>query len=173
MTSPAPPPRLETSRLLLREWRESDFEPHAAMCADPEVMRHLGGTIDPAESWRRMAQHAGHWALRGYGKWAVERRDTGEWIGRVGLWNPPDWPGVEVGWTLVRGAWGQGYATEAATASIRWAWAKLDGERLVSLIEPGNAASFLVAERLGMQRLPAESTEGTELAVYALERPTG
>jgi hypothetical protein len=117
MTSPAPPPRLETSRLLLREWRESDFEPHAAMCADPEVMRHLGGTIDPAESWRRMAQHAGHWALRGYGKWAVERRDTGEWIGRVGLWNPPDWPGVEVGWTLVRGAWGQGYATEAATAS--------------------------------------------------------
>jgi hypothetical protein len=56
---------------------------------------------------------------------------------------------------------------------LRWAWANLDCERLVSLIEPGNAASFLVAERLGMQRLPAESTEGTELAVYALERPTG
>jgi RimJ/RimL family protein N-acetyltransferase len=159
--------------LLLREWRETDFEPHAAMCADPEVMRHLGGTIDATESWRRMAQHAGHWALRGYGKWAVERRDTGEWIGRVGLWNPPDWPGVEVGWTLVRDAWGQGYATEAATASIRWAWPNLDCERLVSLIEPGNAASVRVAERLGMQRLPPELTAGTEFVVYALERPAG
>jgi len=78
-----------------------------------------------------------------------------------------------VGWTLVRGAWGQGYATEAAAASIRWAWANLDCERLVSLIEPGNAASFRVAERLGMRRLPAEATEGRELTVYALERPTG
>jgi len=141
VTSPAPPPRLETARLLLGEWRETDFAPHA-----------------------------GHWALRGYGKWAVERRDSGEWIGRVGLWNPPDWPGVEVGWTLVRAAWGQGYATEAATAAIGWAWANLGCERLVSLIEPGNAASFRVAERLGMQPLPEELT-GTDLVVYVLERP--
>ena len=163
-------PRLETPRLLLREWRETDFEPHAAMCADPEVMRHLGGTLDRAESWRRMAQHAGHWALRGYGRWAVERRDTGEWIGRVGLWYPPDWPGVEVGWTLARGAWGQGYATEAATAAIRWAWTHLDCDRLVSLIEPANTASIRVAQRLGMHPLAAEATG---LIVYALERPPG
>ena len=71
-------------------------------------MRYLGGTLDPAASWRRIAEHAGHWALRGFGKWAVERRDTGEWITARRPLESPDWPGVEVGWTLVRGAWGKG-----------------------------------------------------------------
>jgi RimJ/RimL family protein N-acetyltransferase len=168
---PDPPPRVETPRLLLREWRDSDFEPHAAMCADPEVMRFLGGTLDRAESWKRMAEHAGHWTLRGYGKWAVERRDSGAWIGRVGLWHPPDWPGVEVGWTLVRDGWRQGFATEAAAAAVGWGWANLEIDRLVSLIEPDNAASIRVAERLGMRRLPAQSTVGTGLTVFALDRP--
>jgi RimJ/RimL family protein N-acetyltransferase len=171
VSHPAAPPRVETPRLLLREWRESDAEAHAAMCADPEVMRYLGGTLDAAGSWQRIAEHAGHWALRGFGKWAVERRDTGEWIGRVGPWHPPDWPGVEVGWTLVRSAWGRGYAFEAAAASVQWAWANLECERIVSLIEPANAASIRVAERLGMQALPAESTAGTDLTVFAIDRP--
>lgn len=173
MSRPTAPPHVETPRLLLREWRESDAEAHAAMCADPEVMRYLGGTLDPAASWRRIAEHAGHWALRGFGKWAVERRDTGEWIGRVGPWNPPDWPGVEVGWTLVRGAWGKGYAFEAAAASVQWAWANLACDRVVSLIDPGNAASIRVAQRLGMRALPTAETPGTELTVFAIDRPAG
>jgi RimJ/RimL family protein N-acetyltransferase len=173
VASQEPIPRVETPRLVLREWRQADFEPHAAMCADPDVMRHLGGTIGAAESWRRMAQHAGHWALRGYGKWAVERRDTGEWIGRIGLWYPPDWPGVEVGWTLARSAWGNGFATEGAAAAIAWAWRELGCDSLVSLIEPANTSSIRVAERLGMIRLAEEQTSGTELAVFALDRPSG
>ena len=164
-------PRVVTPRLLLREWRASDAEPHAAMCADPEVMRHLGGTLDGPDSGRRMAEHAGHWTARGYGKWAVERRDTGEWIGRVGLWDPPDWPEVEVGWTLARAAWGHGYATEAATAAIEWAWAELACRRVVSLIERDNAASIRVARRLDMRQLPAAETATTDLLVFALDRP--
>jgi RimJ/RimL family protein N-acetyltransferase len=114
-------PRLSTTRLLLRGWQESDLEAYAAMSADQEVMRYIGGVLEQAQSWRQMALHAGHWVLRGYGNWAVERQVDGVLLGRCGLWNPEGWPGLEVGWKLARHAWGQGYATEAARAAIDWA----------------------------------------------------
>jgi RimJ/RimL family protein N-acetyltransferase len=78
-----------------------------------------------------------------------------------------------VGWTLVRGAWGQGYAFEAAAASVQWAWANLACERIVSLIDLGNAASIRVAQRLGMRALPSAETPGTALTVFAIDRPAG
>ena len=109
-------PTLTTSRLTMRGWREDDAAAYAEMTADPEVMRFMGGAIDAGESWRQLALFSGHWVLRGYGLWAVEREGT--LIGRVGLWQPDGWPGLEVGWLLARGAWGHGYATEAARASI-------------------------------------------------------
>ena len=87
-------PRLETPRLLLRGWTPDDVEPHMAMDADPEVMRWLGGPIGRVESWRRAAQHAGHWLLRGYGNWVVERREDGCFLGRVGLYEPEGRPRV-------------------------------------------------------------------------------
>jgi RimJ/RimL family protein N-acetyltransferase len=90
-------PVLETERLWLRGWQPSDSEPYAAMAADPEVMRYVGGVLDPVESWRQMALFAGHWALRGYGLWALERKEDGALIGRAGLWNPEGWPGLEIG----------------------------------------------------------------------------
>jgi RimJ/RimL family protein N-acetyltransferase len=154
--------------VLLREWRESDAEAHAAMCADPEVMRYLGGTLDAAGSWSKIAEHAGteRCTASGPSSGATPANGSDE-----SAWQPPDWPGVEVGWTLVRSAWGQGYAFEAAGASIHWAWENLGCERLVSLIDPQNAASIRVAERLGMQALPAAETPGMELAVFALDRP--
>ena len=97
-----------------------------------------------------MAFQTGHWVLRGYGNWVVERKLHGVVIGRVGLWNPEGWFGVEVGWKLARHAWGQGYVMEAATAAITWAFDELDCDRLISVINPDNAASIRVAERLGM-----------------------
>lgn len=167
----SPVPRLQTARLLLREWQTSDFEAHAAMTADPEVMRYLGGVLDRAQSWRQMALHAGHWALRGYGNWAVERTTDGALLGRAGLWNPEGWPGLEVGWKLARHAWGQGYATEAARAAMDWAWTVLDAERLISLIDPDNTPSVRVAERLGLQPLREETVNGRRAAVFGIERP--
>jgi RimJ/RimL family protein N-acetyltransferase len=165
--------RVETARLVLRGWTESDFDAHAAMSADPEVMRYMGGVLDRAQSWREMALHAGHWTLRGYGQWAVERKSDGVLLGRIGLWNPEGWPGLEVGWKLARHAWRHGYATEGARAAMRWAWDVLDAERLISVIHPENAASIRVAERLGLRRVREEVVNGKPAAIFAIERPSG
>jgi len=164
-------PRLATERLLLREWQASDLDAHAAMAADPEVMRYLGGVLDRSKSWRQMAVHAGHWALRGYGNWVVERRADGTMLGRVGLWNPEGWPGLEVGWKLARHAWGNGYAIEAATLAMDWAWTVLGADRLISVIRPENAASVRVAERLGLRPTGSGMIEGQRVEIYAVERP--
>jgi RimJ/RimL family protein N-acetyltransferase len=169
MTAPAP--RLETLRLVLRGWEAADFDAHAAMSADPEVMRHLGGVLDRAGSWRQMALHAGHWALRGYGNWVVERKADGMLIGRVGLWNPEGWPGLEIGWKLARHAWGQGYAIEAAHAAMSWAWDTLEISELISVIHPDNAPSIHVAERLGLQRVRDVMLDDQLLMIFAVERP--
>jgi RimJ/RimL family protein N-acetyltransferase len=143
------------------------------MCADPEVMRYLGGTQDRVGAWRQMALFAGHWALRGHGLWVVERPGEGRLLGRVGLWRPEGWPGLEVGWALVRDAWAQGYATEAAGAAIAWAWERLDAEELIALVDPANTASVRVAERLGMAPRGEWELLGHVCAVYRLPRPAG
>lgn len=168
---PRVPPRLETSRLLLRDWEQRDLEPHAEMSADPEVMRYIGEgrTFDRVESWRDIAMHIGHWALRGYGQWALERKEDGESIGSAGLWNPPGWPGLEVGWKLRRDAWGNGYATEAGRAAIEWAWEEVGATELISVIRPANAASIRVAEHLGMRRLRESVVKGQNALIYGIE----
>jgi RimJ/RimL family protein N-acetyltransferase len=91
-------PVLETERLILRMWRNEDFETYAEMCADLEVMRFLGGkTMTRLEAWRHMGFLIGHWMLRGYGHFAVEEKSSGRFIGRIGFLNPEGWPGFEMG----------------------------------------------------------------------------
>jgi RimJ/RimL family protein N-acetyltransferase len=160
-------PRVETERLLLREWRADDLGAYAGMYADPEVTRFLGGPVDRAEAWRRMAAMAGHWLLNGYGNWVLERREDGRMIGRAGLWQPEGWPGLEVGWLLARDAWGRGYATEAGRASREWARSALGAGELISIIAVDNAASRRVAERLGMAVREERSFRGQPVAIYA------
>lgn len=143
-------PRLETERLLMREWRASDIDAFAGIYADAEVMRFLGGEpLTRNDAWRSMAGAAGHWMLRGYGLWVVERKCDAAVIGRVGLINPEGWPALEVGWTLGRPYWGQGYATESARAALNYAFVTQPVDKMISLIAPGNEASQAVASRLG------------------------
>jgi RimJ/RimL family protein N-acetyltransferase len=148
-------PRLETERLVLREWRREDFEPLARFMADPDVTRYLTGEpLSRADAWRNMASLVGHWFLRGYGMWVVERKSDGAFMGRVGMNNPEGWPGLEVGWTLGREYWGKGYATEAARAAMTYAFLTQPVDNIISVIHIENAPSQAVAERLGEARGP-------------------
>jgi RimJ/RimL family protein N-acetyltransferase len=124
---------LHTERLILRMFREADFDAYAAICANPEVARYLGDgkPMTRSDAWRSMAFIIGHWELRGYGLWAVEERASGQLIGRIGFFNPGGWPGFEVGWTLRRASWGRDYATEGARAAMRFAFEELGRPRFI------------------------------------------
>ena len=164
---------VETERLLLRPFDEADLDAFARISADPEVMRHVGAghPLTRGEAWRAMAVVLGHWHLRGYGPWAAEEKATGALVGRIGLWNPPGWPGLEVGWLLDRAAWGRGLATEGGRAALGHAFGVLGADRAVSLVQPANAASVRVAEKLGGVREGAVRLHAKAAAVYAYRAP--
>jgi RimJ/RimL family protein N-acetyltransferase len=148
-------PVLETERLVLRGYLPDDFESFARFMADPDVTRYLTGEpLSRDEAWRSLSMIAGHWLLRGYGMWAVERKADRAFIGRVGLWNPEGWPSLEVGWTLGKPFWGQGYATEAASVAMEYGFLTQNVSRLISVIDPRNQASQSVAARLGETKGP-------------------
>jgi RimJ/RimL family protein N-acetyltransferase len=142
---------IETERLILREIDpERDFEPWARAMADPHTVRYLGTKpMNRAEAWRSMAVAIGHWAIRGYGFFTLEHRETGAWIGRVGPWYPEGWPAPEVGWTISPDHLNQGYATEAAKASVDFAFRRLGWPQVIHVIMEGNEPSFAVARKLG------------------------
>jgi RimJ/RimL family protein N-acetyltransferase len=142
---------LETERLILRRIDAArDFDAWAKAMADERTVRFLGvKPMDRALAWRNMAAIIGHWEIRGYGFFSVESKATGEWIGRVGPWNPEGWPEPEIGWTISPDHWGKGYATEAAKASLRYAFDVLGWKRVIHVILTGNERSIAVAERLG------------------------
>lgn len=162
---------LETDRLFLRQWRESDFEPYAEICADPEVMRYVGGkALSRLEAWRHMAFIIGHWQLLGYGHFAVEEKATGKFIGRLGFLNPAGWPAFEIGWTLGRDSWGKGFATEGARRALEYAFDELDKEHVISLIHPENEASKRVARRLGEKEEGETEVMGIPVIIFGIDR---
>jgi len=135
-------------------------------------MRYLsvtGALLSREDAWRQMALFAGHWALRGFGMWAVEERESGRFIGRVGLHQPEGWPDRELGWSLAREAWGRGYATEAARAAADYAFRTLRWSHLIHLILPGNDRSIRVAGRLGARPAGTDIVRGVTQLVYRLE----
>jgi RimJ/RimL family protein N-acetyltransferase len=155
-----PIPRRTTERLVLREWREGDRAPFAALNADPRVSEHLSGPLDRAASDALVDRIVARWASDGHGLWAVERREDGRFLGFVGLAAPSFeaafTPCVEVGWRLAPEAWGYGYATEAAREALRFGFEELGLEEIVSFTVPGNLKSRAVMERIGLTRDPAD-----------------
>lgn len=150
---------LETDRLILRRWRDSDREPFAAMGRDEEVMRHFPSLLTREESDAMMDNRIeAHFAEHGFGLWAVERKSDGCFQGFTGLIRvtvaSPIEGEVEVGWRLAREAWGHGYATEAARASLDYGFGELGLGRIVAMVVAANTRSRSVMERLGMTRCP-------------------
>jgi len=163
---------LDTPRLRLRQFAEADFSDYAALCADGEVMRYVGdrGALSREDAWRQLAMLVGHWMLRGYGMWAVEERCSSALVGRVGFHFPEGWPEPELGWALARPYWGRGYAFEAASAALRFAFETLGWPRVVSLIAPLNRRSIRLAVRLGERFERNLVLRSHELCLYAIER---
>ena len=164
-------PTLRTERLVLRAFREDDLDAWAAILADEETARYIGGVRTREQAWERIAVYLGHWELRGYGQWAVERRLDGRLVGRAGLWFPEGWPELEVGWTLDRSVWGEGFATEAGRAAMDWGWHELGLDRIASVIARDNARSRAVAVRLGMDLDYETALDGDPVVIYACDRP--
>ena len=163
-------PTLKTERLVLRVFRAEDWDAFAEMNANPAVRAWLGGNLlSREETWASMATHLGQWALRGYGVFAVEA--GGQFVGRVGILHPADWPEPELAWTVAEPGWGQGFATEAAKAARTWAFAQFGWERLVSYITADNQRSRRVAEKLGAVRGSPITLKGVTVDVWVHPAP--
>ena len=154
-SSPEHPPHiLRSPRLTLRAWREEDYAPYARLNADAEVMAHFPAPLSRIESDAMADKIRQLFAPRGWGLWAVELSAEKRFIGCVGLHNPiaelPCSPCTEIGWRLAREAWGHGYATEAASAALAFAFNTLKLEEVVSFASKTNIKSIAVMKRLNM-----------------------
>jgi RimJ/RimL family protein N-acetyltransferase len=166
-------PPIETARLRLRAFRESDLEVQAAVMADPDVVRHLGGTpFGREDSWRRICTATGLWALLGYGYWAVERKADGAYVGQAGFSDfkrdmQPSIEGLpEMGWIFAPFAQGQGYASEAVAGGLAWADQALPGREIAAIIDPANAPSIRVAEKTGFSSREEATYRGAPILLF-------
>jgi Acetyltransferases, including N-acetylases of ribosomal proteins len=163
---------LRTERLVLREWREADRDAWAAMSADPEVMEFFPATLDRVAADAVFDRIAASLEERGWGLWAVEA--DGAFVGFTGLQPVPFeaafTPAIEIGWRLARSAWGRGFATEAARASLDYAWRELALDEVVAMAVPANRRSLAVMRKLGMTHDPADDFDHPRLADGPLRR---
>ena len=146
---------LETARLRLGPWRLDHFEPLAAMLADEEVTRFIGGTSGPPIVWSMLHARIGTWVVHGFGHFAVEEKASRAFVGITGLLpvtGLPAAPAVEIGWRLRHESWGKGYASEAARACLEIGFVTLGLPEIVSFAVVANARSRAVMERIGMVR---------------------
>jgi len=153
-------PTLETDRLLLRGHTIDDFEAGLHIWQDPIVSKHVGGKPSTRqESWARLLRYVGHWALLGYGYWAIEEKATGKFIGEAGFGDykrdiEPSIDGLpEAGWALDSAKHGQRYASEALKAILAWGDEHLKSEKIVCLIQPANEASLRLATKNGFKEV--------------------
>jgi len=149
---------LETERLFLRAWEDTDIAPFAKICADPEVMRHFPERLSRDKTEHLISRCIDKQKSDGFCMAPIEVKETGEFLGFVGLNRPsyaaplPFDPCVEIGWRLKQSAWGKGYASEAAKAWLRFGFETIDLEEIVAFTIPANLPSQRVMERIGMTR---------------------
>ena len=162
LVAPAPTPRL-----LLRPWRDEDFEPFRALNADPQVREFFPGTLSAAQSDTEAARIRQHQAERGFTFWAVELPGIAPFIGITGLVVPGFTahftPCVEIGWRIAKDYWGQGYATEAANAALDFGFSQFGLAEIVALTVPANTRSRRVMEKLGMTHDEADDFDHPRL----------
>jgi len=144
-------PTLETDRFLMRGYRPEDVDAFASFYAT-DRSAFVGGPMTPELACRALMAYAGHWQIRGYGRWMVDDKATGETLGNVGLWYPDGWPEPEIGWTLFANGEGRGVAYETALAARNYAYDTLGWTTAISLIATGNDRSRALAERMGANR---------------------
>jgi len=164
-------PNLMTERLILRAPSERDFPAYEAFYADPEMSRFYGGPLRADGAWRRLAMDRGHWALRGYGMWSIERRSDGLAIGGCGFWWPKGWPRKELTWWLLASAQGAGFATEASRAVIGFGYDELGWDLVETHMTDENQAARRLVVRLGGTVIARERfPDGLERDVFSLPR---
>jgi RimJ/RimL family protein N-acetyltransferase len=165
-------PTVNTKRLILRPFTETDVDPMHRILNGEGVLRYFPPTDPPARDrvQRMISGLLKHWEERGYGLWAVESKSSGEFIGRCGLQFLPDTGEVEVDFILGREFWGRGFATEAARASLRYGFDELGLERVIGIVHLDNQASQRVLEKLAMERVEQKQFFGMECYRYAVER---
>lgn len=170
---------VETARLLLRVPELADAEALTGIFWDPEVVKQKQVTLKEPPGGLDVALKNTNgmrrqWELRGYGQWCVIEKVTGQVIGCVGFYHPQKpWPGVDLGWVFHRSRWGHGFATEAATAALGWAWAHTQIDRIVSPIAPDDLRSIRVATKIGQRfdRADVDPLHGEPVHVYTIARP--
>jgi RimJ/RimL family protein N-acetyltransferase len=171
-------PVLETERLRMRGHTAADFDATAAMWADADVARFIGGKPSTREeSWARMMRYPGHWALMGYGFWLIEEKATGRFVGEAGFADfkrelKPRFEHPEQGWALAPSTQGQGFASEAIAAQLAWAENHFGRAPLVCMISPENAPSIRLAQKHGYKEF-ARSTYKGEPSVLFRREPGG
>ena len=171
-------PVILTRRLRLSQPIADDFDAFAEMWADPEVTRFIGGqTRDRQDSWLTLIRQAGLWAILGYGYWSVRLRKSGDYVGEVGFADykrglEPDLSGrPEAGWIIARPHWGQGYATEALTATHTWLDEEMPGPTSC-IIDPDHTASINVAKKLGYHDFGAADYKGDPVLLFRRNTPS-
>ncbi len=170
-------PVLETERLTLRAVQASDRDVFVSFLMS-ERGHFVGGGADfpRGKAWRAFASLIGHWAIHGFGIFAIVERDTGKTVGGVGPWYPDGWPEREISWSIwAPEAEGKGYAAEAARAVIGHAFDVLGWDTCVSYIDADNARSIALAQRMGaaVDATAAQPDGYTDLLVYRHARPDG
>ncbi len=166
---------VETERLILREFDEDDLEIYFELGRNPEIIRFTG---DPGGGFKDheaaleylTTRTLSDYRERGYGRWAVVVKETGNVIGFSGLKYLDDRSEVDVGYRLLPSEWGKGYATESAQAAVDYGFNPLGLKRMIGMVMPENIASARVLEKIGMTFVEMTVDQGDQVAIYVIER---